>query len=79
MRHTFATEMVRLGVSLPALMQLLGHRDIRMTLRYAQITQADLQREYFAARHKAAELTPFHSSPPLRHRLQPVSPESARL
>jgi site-specific recombinase XerD len=55
LRHTFATEMVRLGVSLPALMQLLGHRDIRMTLRYVQITQADLQREYFAARHKAAE------------------------
>jgi hypothetical protein len=47
--------MVRLGVSLPALMQLLGHRDIRMTLRYVQITQADLQREYFAARLKAAE------------------------
>ena len=55
LRHTFATEMVRLGVSLPALMQLLGHRDIRMTLRYVQITQADLQREYFAARTKAAE------------------------
>jgi site-specific recombinase XerD len=55
LRHTFATEMVRLGISLPALMQLLGHRDIRMTLRYVQITQADLQREYFAARLKAAE------------------------
>lgn len=55
LRHTFATEMVRLGVSLPALMQLLGHRDIRMTLRYVQITQADLQREYFAARLKATE------------------------
>jgi integrase len=26
--------MVRLGVSLPALMQMLGHKDIRMTLRY---------------------------------------------
>ena len=34
LRHTFATEMVRLGVSLPALMQMLGHKDIRMTLRY---------------------------------------------
>src|SRR5262249_3879067 len=33
LRHTFASEMVRLGVSLPALMQMLGHRDIRMTLR----------------------------------------------
>ncbi|SPF52209.1 hypothetical protein SBA4_4920006 [Candidatus Sulfopaludibacter sp. SbA4] len=55
LRHTFASEMVRLGVSLPALMQMLGHRDIRMTLRYVQITQVDLQREYDAARLKAAE------------------------
>jgi site-specific recombinase XerD len=55
LRHTFATEMVRLGVSLPALMQMLGHRDIRMTLRYVQVTQADLQREYFAARLKSAD------------------------
>jgi site-specific recombinase XerD len=55
LRHTFASEMVRLGVSLPALMQLLGHKDIRMTLRYVQITQVDLQREYYAARLKAAE------------------------
>ena len=31
--NTDATEMLRLGVSLPALMQLLGHKDIRMTLR----------------------------------------------
>ena len=34
LRHSFATEMVRLGVSLPALMRMMGHRDIRMTLRY---------------------------------------------
>ncbi len=32
LRHTFATEMLRLGVSLPSLMKLLGHKDIRMTL-----------------------------------------------
>jgi site-specific recombinase XerD len=54
LRHTYASEMVRLGVNLPALMQLLGHKDIRMTLRYVQITQQDLQREFHAARHQAA-------------------------
>jgi site-specific recombinase XerD len=53
LRHTFASEMVRLGVSLPALMQLLGHKDIRMTLRYVQVTQQDLQREFHAARQHA--------------------------
>ena len=55
LRHSFASEMIRLGVSLPALMQLLGHKDIRMTLRYVQITQQDLQREYHQARNNAAQ------------------------
>lgn len=54
LRHTFASEMLRLGVSLPALMQLLGHKDIRMTLRYVQVTQQDLQREFHMARRHAA-------------------------
>jgi site-specific recombinase XerD len=55
LRHTFASEMLRLGVSLPALMQLLGHKDIRMTLRYVQVTQHDLQREFHAARQRATQ------------------------
>lgn len=55
LRHTYATEMLRLGVSLPALMQLLGHKDIRMTLRYVQVTQQDLQREFHQARQNAAQ------------------------
>ncbi len=54
LRHTFAAGMLRLGVSLPALMQLLGHKDIRMTLRYVQVTQQDLQREF----HRARQNTP---------------------
>ena len=53
LRHSFATEMLRLGVSLPALMQMLGHKDIRMTLRYVQVTQQDLQREFHQARQNA--------------------------
>jgi hypothetical protein len=54
-RHSFASEMLRLGVSLPALMQLLGHKDIRMTLRYVQVTQQDLQREFHRARQHASQ------------------------
>lgn len=48
--------MIRLGVGLPALMKLLGHKDIRMTLRYVQVTQQDLQREFRKARQQAAHL-----------------------
>jgi len=34
-------------------MKLLGHKDIRMTLRYAEVTQQDLQREFHQARQNA--------------------------
>jgi site-specific recombinase XerD len=62
LRHSFATEMVRLGVSLPALMQMLGHKDVRMTLRYVEVVQLDLQREFHRARHNPVVL---HSIPQL--------------
>jgi site-specific recombinase XerD len=55
LRHSYATEMGRLGVSLPALMELLGHNDIRMTMRYLLVTQQDLQREFHTARQRAAQ------------------------
>jgi len=48
LRHTYATEMARAGMSLPVLKEILGHRTIRMTMRYVQVTQCDLQREYLA-------------------------------
>jgi len=54
-RHSFASEMIRLRVSLPALMQVLGHHDIRMTMRYVEVVQLDLQREFHAARENAAQ------------------------
>ncbi len=56
LRHTFATEMVRLGVSLPALMKMLGHKHIRMTMRYVKVTQVDLQREFHLARQNTIQL-----------------------
>ena len=56
LRHTYASEMIRLGVSLPAVMKLLGHKTIRMTLRYVQVTQRDLQREFHLARQNTAQV-----------------------
>ena len=49
LRHSFATSLLSAGMSLVAVMQLLGHRDYRMTLRYAAITQETVTREYFKA------------------------------
>ena len=57
-RHTYASEMFRAGVDLPAVMQLLGHRSPRMTLYYLEITQHDLQREYHLARSHPRRLAP---------------------
>jgi len=37
-RHTFATDMLRDGMSLPALMQLMGHAKIQTTMVYVQFT-----------------------------------------
>ena len=57
-RHTFATEMMRSGVSFPALMNLLGHSTPKMTLLYSEFTQTDLQREFRAARSQPRHLVP---------------------
>ena len=51
--------MLSAGVSLPALMKLLGHRTANMTLRYVEITQQDLQREFHLARQKPRHLLPL--------------------
>jgi site-specific recombinase XerD len=56
LRHTYATEMLRAGMSLPGIMQLLGHKTIHMTLRYTQVSQTDLQRQYHLARKNSPRL-----------------------
>jgi len=48
-RHTFASDMVRAGVSLPALMQLMGHANIQTTLVYMQITPLEVYQQYARA------------------------------
>ena len=64
LRHSYATTMLRAGVSLPALMKLLGHHNANMTLLYVDVNQQDLQREYLAARLKPRHLVPLpHALP----------------
>jgi site-specific recombinase XerD len=62
-RHTYATEMLRAGVSLTGVMELLGHASPEMTLLYLEITQPDLQREYHLARSHPRHLVPSPRAP----------------
>jgi site-specific recombinase XerD len=54
--------MVRAGISLPALMHLMGHTQIRTTLRYVQLAPQDVWREYARAVaqqvHLSSSVTP---------------------
>jgi integrase/recombinase XerD len=61
-RHTFASDMVRAGISLPALMHLMGHADIETTLLYVQITPQDVYLQY--ARAVAQHIRPLPVTPP---------------
>jgi site-specific recombinase XerD len=61
LRHTYATELISAGMSLVGVMRLLGHRDHRMTLRYAAITPETIGDEYQKA---LAQLATKYQLPP---------------
>jgi len=62
-RHTYATEMVRAGVSVPVLMKLLGHESPKMTMRYVEVSMLDVEREFRLARLQPRHLVPTPKVP----------------
>jgi len=58
LRHTYATALVNAGVSLQALMALLGHHSAEMSLRYGRLFDATVRTEYERALDLAKHNTP---------------------
>ncbi len=61
-RHTFGSDMVCAGVSLPALQRLMGHAHIQTTMLYIQLAPQDVFAEYARAVERIAKL----EQPPLK-------------
>ena len=64
LRHTYATALINSGISLQALMALLGHSSAAMSLRYARLFDATVRADY----ERALTLA--------KQRLGPVLPEA---
>jgi site-specific recombinase XerD len=61
-RHCFGADMVRAGMSLPALQQLMGHSQIATTMLYVELAPQDVWREYARAIEKRKRLGSEHLS-----------------
>jgi site-specific recombinase XerD len=51
--------MVRAGISLPALMKLMGHANIQTTLEYVHLSSQDVYQEYTRAVAQQIQRTPW--------------------
>ncbi len=55
LRHTFGSDMVCAGISLPALMHLMGHSRIETTMLYVQLSPQEVWRQFHLAVCKKAQ------------------------
>ncbi|MHB8290657.1 MAG: tyrosine-type recombinase/integrase [Acidimicrobiales bacterium] len=59
LRHTYGTSLVNAGISLPALMALMGHVTPEMTLRYAKLSSPTVRSAYETAMTKVRGRRPL--------------------
>ena len=60
LRHTCGADLVRAGMSLPALQHLMGHSHIQTTMLYVQLAPQDVWREYACAIERRKHLGSAH-------------------
>ena len=63
LRHTFASRLVMARVDLTTVKELLGHKDIGMTMRYAHLSSDHKQ----AAVNKLEKVPAIFTTPPQTH------------
>jgi integrase len=63
LRHTFASRLVMAGIDLPTVKELMGHKDIGMTMRYAHLSSDHKQ----AAVKKLEKVPAIFTTPPQSH------------
>ncbi len=52
LRHSYASSLLNAGMSLASIRQLLGHKSINMTMRYAMMSPTNLRKEFLEATSK---------------------------
>jgi site-specific recombinase XerD len=58
LRHTFVSWLTMRGASLRSVAELLGHRSLNMTMRYAHLSPACLIAEVSQLRHPVIDAAP---------------------
>jgi len=66
LRHSFASRMVQRGVPLKAVQELLGHADMKTTMRYAHLAPSDLRNAVLTLSKEAAKPSPDRERPARR-------------
>jgi integrase len=66
LRHTFASRLVMAGVDLPTVKELLGHRDISMTMRYTHLSSDHKQTAVGKLEQFAVKVPAMFTTPPTR-------------
>lgn len=62
-RHTFGSELAAAGISLAALMKLMGHADVNTTMRYVEISPRDVHEEFLRAARQRKRAVADDSTP----------------